>query len=188
MYTKHILKTRIVINIIEKKQKTSLFNWWVVQTKPHNEVLAAGHLHQQGFTTFCPMYQKEIIRGRQVRVTTSPLFPCYLFVLADDTAKQKINMIRSTLGISKLLKIGEIPQLVNSSVIEKIKLLEAEHLLQVSSHYKKNDVVTITSGIYKGLEALYQIDEGLERAVVLLNLLQKETPLTLDKTKLKKIS
>lgn len=163
-------------------------HWWVVQTKPQGEALAIEHLHEQNFTTYCPMYQKETLRGRQVKVTTIPLFARYVFVLADQAAQQTVHMIRSTHGVSQLIKVGEQPTLVKASIIDAIKALETEHLNQVKPHFTSNDKVVISQGIYQGLEAIYQMDEGLERAVVLLNLLQHETRLTLDKTQLKKRS
>jgi transcriptional antiterminator RfaH len=169
-------------------QSTTELNWWVVQTKSEGEVLAIEHLQQQGFTTYCPMYKKEVIRGRQAKVTTTPLFARYVFVLADQLALQTVHTIRSTLGVSQLIKVGEQPTLVKASIIDEIKALETEHLNQVKQHFTSNDKVVISQGIYKGLEAVYQMDDGLERAVVMLNLLQRDTQLTLNKTQLKKNS
>jgi transcriptional antiterminator RfaH len=163
-------------------------SWWVVQTKPQGEALAIEHLHEQNFTTYCPMYQKETIRGRQVKVTTTELFPRYVFVLADQAAQQSVHTIRSTRGVSQLIKVGEQPMLVKASIIETIKALETEHLNQTKHYFKANDEVLITSGLYQGMEAIYQMDKGLERAVVMLNLLQRDTQLTLNKAQLKKSS
>ena len=169
-------------------QPTTDLSWWVVQTKPQGEALAIEHLHEQKLTTYCPMYQKETLRGRQVKVTTTPLFERYVFVLADQAAQQTVHTIRSTRGVSKLIKVGEQPTLIKASIIEAIKALENGHLNKVKQHFTSNDKVVISQGIYKGLEAIYQMDDGLERAVVMLNLLQRDTQLTLNKTQLKKSS
>ena len=177
-----------VIVAMNLDQPTTDLSWWVVQTKPQGESLAIKHLHEQKLTTYCPMYQKETIRGRQVKVTTAPLFARYIFVLADQAAQQTAQTIRSTRGVSQLIKVGEQPTLVKASIIEEIKALETEHLNQTKHYFKVNDEVLITSGLYYGLEAIYQMNDGLERAVVLLNLLQRDTQLTLDKTQLRKSS
>ena len=161
--------------------------WWVVQTKPLAEAIAIEHLHEQKLTTYCPMCLKETIRGRLVKVTPTPLFARYVFVLADQTAQKAIHRIRSTGGVRQLIKVGERPTLVKASIIAEIKALETEHLNQVKPHFTSNDKVVISQGIYQGLEAIYQMDKGLERAVVMLNLLQRETQLTINKTQLKKI-
>ena len=177
-----------VIVAMNLDQPTTELSWWVVQTKPQGEALAIEHLHEQNFTTYCPMYQKETLRGRRAKVTTTPLFARYVFVLEDQAAQQTVHTIRSTRGVSQLIKVGEQPTLVKASIITEIKALETEHLNQTKHYFKANDEVLITSGLYQGLEAIYQMDDGQERAVVMLNLLQRDTQLTLDKTQLKKSS
>jgi transcriptional antiterminator RfaH len=163
-------------------------HWWVVQTKPQGEALAIAHLEQQGMTTYCPMFRQESIRRRQVKVNTVPLFPRYVFVLADLNAKETVHTIRSTAGVSRLIKVGDQPSTVKSDVIDQIRVLEASHLQHIDQHFKADDAVLITDGLYQGLEAVYQMENGMARAVVLLNLLQHPTRLTIDKTQLKKNS
>jgi len=163
-------------------------SWWVVQTKPQSASLAIKHLEQQGMTTYCPLFKQESIRHRQVRVNITPLFPRYVFVLADTNAKETIHTIRSTTGVSRLIKVGDQPSVIKADVIDQIRMLEATHLQNTERYFKADDPVLITGGLYQGLEAVYQMDDGMARAVVLLNLLQHPTRLTIDKTKLKKIS
>ena len=162
-------------------------HWWVVQTKPQAENLAMSHLEQQGMTTYCPMYQKETIHGRQVKTIVIPLFPRYGFVLANPIAQHAVHAIRSTRGVNRLLRVGDMPSTMDASIVDEIRELEAQHLNQTDRYFKPNDEVRITGGLYQGLEAIYQMDKGLERAVVMLNLLQRETQLTINKTQLKKM-
>jgi transcriptional antiterminator RfaH len=162
--------------------------WWVVQTKPQSESLAIEHLEQQGMTTYCPEFKQESIRHRQVRVNITPLFPRYVFVLVDANAKQTAHCIRSTTGVSRLIKVGDQPSEIKADVIDQIRVMEASHLQYIDPYFKADDAVLITGALYQGLEAVYQMDDGVARAVVLLNLLQHPTRLTIDKTKLKKIS
>ena len=163
-------------------------SWWVVQTKPQSESLAMKHLEQQGMTTYCPLFKQESIRHRQVRVNITPLFPRYIFVLGDINAKETIHTIRSTIGVSRLIKIGDQPSVIKTDVIDQIRMLEVSHLQYIDRYFKIDDAVLITDGLYKGFEAVYQMDDGMARAVVLLNLLQHPTRLTIDKTQLKKYS
>lgn len=163
-------------------------HWWVVQTKPQQEALAIEHLEQQGMTIYCPLFKQESMRHRQMQESTIPLFPRYVFVLADDNAKETIHTIRSTIGLSRLIKVGDQPSIVKAEVIKQIKVLEAIHLQYIDPYFKEDDAVLITGGLCQGLEAVYQMDDGVARAVVLLNLLQQPTRLTIDKTQLKKSS
>jgi len=175
-----------VIVVMNLDQPTTKLNWWVVQTKPQAETLAMSHLEQQGMTTYCPMYQKETIHGLQVKTIVTPLFPRYGFVLANQIAQHAVHAIRSTRGVNRLLRVGDMPSTMDASIIDEIRALEAQHQNQTDRYFKSNDEVRITGGLYQGLEGIYQMDEGLERAVVLLSLLQKDTRLTLDKTQLRK--
>ena len=84
---------------------------------------------------------------RQVKVTTTPLFARYVFVLADQAAQQTIHTIRSTRGVDQLIKVGEQPTLVKASIIDKIKALETGHLSQVKQYFTSNDKVVISQGI-----------------------------------------
>ena len=159
-----------------------------MQTKPEQEALAIAHLEQQGMMTYCPKFQQESIRQRQVRIRSVPLFPRYVFVLANGMAQQQMHRIRSTVGVSKLIKIGEAPYTLDATVMQNIMVMEASHLQNTERYFKADDAVLITNGVYQGLEAVYQMDDGMARAVVLLNLLQHPTQLIIDKTQLKKSS
>ena len=163
-------------------------SWWVVQTKPQQEALAIAHLEQQGMMTYCPKFQQESIRQRQVRIRSVPLFPRYVFVLANGVAQQQMHRIRSTVGVSQLIKIGEVPCTLDATVMQNIIVMEASHLQNTERYFKADDAILITGGLYQGLEAVYQMDDGMARAVVLLNLLQHSTRLTIDKAFLKKSS
>ena len=160
----------------------------MVQTKPQHEVIAVTHLEEQGMTTYCPKFQQESIHQRQVKVRAIPLFPRYVFILGDFNAKQTMHTIRSTTGVSRLIKVGDQPSVIKADVIDQIRMLEAGHLQRIDRYFKADDAVLITDGLYQGLEAVYQMDDGMARAVVLLNLLQQPTRLTIDKTQLKKNS
>ena len=162
-------------------------SWWVVHTKPQAEFTAIKNLENQGFSSYCPLFKRESIRGRQLKVITSPLFPRYVFVKANLVAHKKIHLIRSTIGVSQLLKVGERPTKVPCQIIFELKQIESEKLNETKSHFKQGDQVKIRDGLYKDIEAIYLMDDGMNRAVVLLSILNKETPLYTDKKALNKV-
>lgn len=168
--------------MIQKPQN----NWWVVQTKSNREFQAVDQLERQGFTTYCPLFKKEIIKGRRVIIKTLPLFPRYIFIQINELIQERIHVIRSTLGVSQILKIGENLIIAPHSMIDSIREMEKDRLLNHENHFKPGDVIKIKGGIYNGLEAVYQITDGLERAVVLINLIQQETKLNISKNQLAK--
>ena len=162
-------------------------SWWVVQTKPQAEFTARQNLENQGLTCYCPLFKSERIRGRQLKIITSPLFPRYVFVKADLTAHKNVHIIRSTIGVSQLLKIGEVPTKVTCQLIYELKKIESEKLTQAKSYFKPGDIVKIKEGLYQDIEAVYQMNDGMNRAIVLLSIINKETPLRINKKALKKV-
>lgn len=155
--------------------------WWVVKTKPQQEFKADKHLIQQGFITFCPIFKKEIKQKSQFKIKIQPLFMGYIFICADDFAQKNIHLIRSTRGLNSLLKIGESILTVSPEIILTLKLNQNQNTNVVSPHFSSGSSVKIINGIYKGIEAIYQMDNGKDRAIVLLSLIQSQTKLNLRK-------
>lgn len=168
------------------KIETSSYNWWVVHTKPKAEGRVIRELNNQGFTTYCPMYRKENLRVSRMQIKTTHLFPRYVFVQENEHAKKFIHAIRSTYGVHTLLKINERPTLLSAQDVQNLKLIEAQNINNTESYFKSGDVIKITEGLYKGLEGIIHLNDGLERVVVLLNFLNKKTPLSLNKNQLSK--
>ena len=71
--------------------------------------------------------------------------------------------------------------------ILKIKEIEIQQKNHIEAHFKLGEKVKVIKGLYQGIEAIYQMDDGLERAIVLLSILNKKTPLNLNKNQLQKI-
>jgi len=168
------------------KKDEENFVWWVVKTKPQQEFKAEKHLNQQGFITFCPIFNKELKLGNQFTVKLQPLFKGYLFILANDFAQKNVNLIRSTRGINSMLKINETPLFVLPEIIHHLQLNQTQNQSLITPHFTAGSSVKIISGIYKGIEAIYQMDNGADRAIILLSLIQKQTELNLRKQDLQK--
>ena len=160
-------------------------DWWVGVTKPQAEVTAQRHLVEQGFLVYFPRYRRESLRGRQVSIQIVPLFPRYLFIEGGAHAQGQIHTIRSTLGVSRLLKIGEVPMSVPATLVDDLRLLETQQMGVSASPFKAGDRLTIVGGPYAGLAAVYAMDDGLQRGVVLITLLQQATRLRVDKKQLR---
>ena len=168
-----------------KKGKENIV-WWVVRTKPQQEFKAEKNLTQQGFTAFCPIFNKELKRGKQFTIKPQPLFKGYLFILANDFAQKNVYLIRSTRGINSLLKINETLLFVLPEIIYHLQLNQTQNQSLITPHFTAGSSVKIISGIYKGIEAIYQMDNGADRAIVLLSLIHKQTELNLRKQDLQK--
>ena len=161
--------------------------WHLVYTKPRKESLALEKLCEQGLIGYLPLKPVERIRHGKREVLQEPLFQRYLFIQADDRFFLRRHAIRSTPGVSHLLQIGEIDTPVDDELIVFIRSLEAGHQDLVEAYFKPNSVVKITQGIYHDLEAIFVEDQGEQRALLLIQLLQTDTLITIDKHHLSKI-
>ena len=156
-------------------------HWYVIHSKPKQESRALLNLERQGFNCFLPTIPKKRVKHKAFEIIQEPLFSRYLFIELDTTLSGKSwTPIRSTLGVSKLVTFGTEPARVNPVLIELLK--EQENTLAQSpiAQYQPGDIVRIKEGPFKGLEAVYQMDDGEMRALVLIELLQKPTRLQIE--------
>ena len=106
--------------------------WRLVHTKPRQEREARKQLERQGYVVYLPMLQGSRHQRGKVINTATPLFPRYLFIHltagVDDWAP-----IRSTLGVSSLVRFGMEPARVPSRLITDIKAREGAD----GYHHKK---------------------------------------------------
>ncbi len=145
--------------------------WYVIQCKGSESFRAAEHLANQGYEVFHPVLNAQ--RKRQGKLTTvvEPLFPYYLFICLDQIASNW-RPIRSTRGVLRLLTFGDRPVSVPASLVETLRA-QPHRQEGVHSYFSAGEKVTITDGPFKDLEAIFTHCKGEERAIVLLNVLQR---------------
>lgn len=156
-------------------------------TKPLKESYAVEKLTEQGFTVYCPLRPHEKLVRHKPVIKHLPLFPRYLFIEQDKIFTQQQHVLRSTPGVSQLIKQGEMAIKVNDEVIDAIRSLEQSHQSAPESFFTQHEPVKIRDGVYQHLEAIYLQDDGEQRALLLIQLLQKDTILSVEKSSLQKI-
>ena len=104
------------------------------------------------------------------------MFPGYLFVAlelgADDPAP-----IRSTVGCIGLVRFAHAYTPVPRELIESLQAIESE-TNDVEAPFKPGDKVRFVSGPFAGIEAVFDMARGGDRAQVLLQLLGKDQRIT----------
>ena len=149
--------------------------WFAVMAKPRQETTAALQLRRQGYEVILPLLEvRKRQQGKWVLVT-EPLFPGYLFVylvLGQDDP----SPIRSTIGCRGLVRIGAGYVPVPSAVMAPLLSLsttpnEAEVL------FREGDQVAIASGPFAGVQGIFKLTKGSDRAEVLISLLGQERPI-----------
>jgi len=153
----------------ENDSETAL--WYAVATKARDEAIAKANLERQDYQVFLPVISlKKRRRGRWMPVT-EPLFPGYLFVSlvlgADDPAP-----IHSTVGCIGLVRFGQTHTPVPSSFIAALQGA-SEDVLDTPLPFNQGDKVRLIAGPFAGIEAVFDMPRGEDRAQVLLELMGK---------------
>ena len=149
-------------------------NWYLLKTKPRQEIIAKQNLKNQGYEAFCPI--------AKINNQLSVLFPGYLFVQLNKKT-QNWSPINSTKGVSHFVKFGLNFAKVPTSVIEFIKTnqhITAEKLKNLYK-FKSGDKVQITDGAFKNWVAIFKCYKSDERVILLMNLLGHEQSLSIKK-------
>lgn len=159
--------------------------WYVIYTKPREEQRALFNLEAQDYRCFLPMIERETLNRNKIKIVNEPLFPRYLFIhLASTIESKSWGPIRSTPGVSKLLKFGTEPARVDPQLIELLRNRTQALGLVPIKLYSPGTPVKITDGPFKGLDAIFQMTDGESRAIVLIEVLSKITRLHLPVTDL----
>jgi transcriptional antiterminator RfaH len=112
--------------------------------------------------------------------TPEPLFPRYLFIWLDGAVNWM--PIRSTLGVTSLVRFGAEPARVPESVVQAIEDGERATMASASAPraLSAGDAVAIVEGPFAGLRAVYDMPEGEQRAFVFIEMLSKAVRLAMD--------
>ena len=158
--------------------------WYVAYTKPKQELIAQDNLLRQNYNVRLPLVRKIARR----KVTLEPLFPRYIF-LQPSTAEQSLSPVRSTTGVSSIIRFGmELAVLPEGTCQRIMDFAEAqqqgglESLLSLQG-IEVGDKVLIKSGPFAGLEGLVSAI-AKDRVLVLMSLLGKEQPIKFQATDL----
>jgi transcriptional antiterminator RfaH len=164
-------------------------HWYVIHTKPRQEQRALLNLEQQGYECYLPTLTTEKLRKRVLTVVEEPLFARYLFIRLDDSLFGKgWGAIRSTIGVSSLVTFGTESAKVDERLIEALRAQKDVLCSQPQRLFAQGERVLIADGPFAGIEAIYQMNDGESRAMVLIELLRKPTKLKISPASLRKIS
>lgn len=160
--------------------------WYLLYTKPRQEKRALQHLQNQAYEVYLPLIQVEKIRQGVRCLVEEALFPRYLFVQLDEAGSQSWAPIRSTVGVSQLVKFGHRFAEVSQDLVAWVQ--DHTKVMKLAPELKQGDVVTITEGPFRGMDAIFKTYDGEKRAILLLNLLTKMTEANFGLNWIKKAS
>ena len=153
-----------------------------MHTKPSSEQVAATHLARQGFETYLPRLKHRALKGARWAERVVALFPRYVFIRLD-VLTQALAPVRSTRGVSGVVRFGEEAAVVPDGVIDTLfRRADPETGLHHLSDRRptRGSAVSVVGGALAGLEGIFERDLGDERAVILLSLLGRSTPVCVN--------
>jgi len=145
-------------------------SWYLIHSKPQQETTAAEQLDRQGFHTFLPRMRRQVRHAGHWRQKVEAMFPRYLFVQLDaDT--QDWAPIRSTVGVSTLVRFGNRPACVPEALVEDLReRADAESIVATDTRadFNPGQRVRIIDGPFAGLEGIIQARTARDRVDLLL--------------------
>ena len=167
--------------ICNTSKQNQIRSWYLVVTKPQSEFKAQENLLRQGYEIYFPLVQTSCRRNGKIVNRTEAFFPRYLFI---NLNKETDNWapIRSTFGVAGLVRFGGVPAVVPEKMVANLKSNENEFGLQSleKKELKLGDKVEIIDGPLVGHKAVYQRMKSTERVSVLLDIVGKNTKVTLS--------
>lgn len=140
-----------------------------MQCKPKQDFRALENLQYQGYECLLPIHEIERLRNGQWLRQEEPLFPGYLFIELD-TLQDNWMPIRSTRGVSQIVRFGANPLPVPVEVIDHLRHKKT----QLDHELLPGEKVLVDWSGTSGIEAIFLAKDGTERVLLLLNLLQRE--------------
>jgi transcription antitermination factor NusG len=153
-------------------------HWYAVHTCANHEKRVANQLHEREVEHFLPLYHSAR-RWSDRRVELDlPLFPGYVFVRLELTARLRVLQIPS---VVRLVGFGGLPVALPDSEMEILRAALSKRLpAEPHPFLTVGRRVRITGGAFAGLEGILKKKKGSLRAVVSLSLIQRSVAVDVD--------
>ena len=156
--------------------------WYLIYTKPRQEGVAKTNLERQGYAIYLPLAYEYRRRHDKRARTIAPLFPRYLFIeltqYLDNWAP-----IRSTLGVSTLVRFGMEPAVVPGDLVETLQArVGPEGVIDLTATvgFKPGSRVRIAEGGMTGYEGIFLAKASHDRVIILLDIVGKQVRVQVD--------
>jgi transcriptional antiterminator RfaH len=174
-----LLEMQNSIQAADETVTSDVSSWYLVHTKPRQEVVALNNLVRQGYHCYLPTLHVEKIRRRKIEVVVEPLFQRYLFIRLNDSGSGKSwSPIRSTVGVSQLVRFGNTTSKVSDDLVQLLHDRESGKCVQ--KLFQHGDAVEIMEGAFAGVSAIFQTQDAERRSIILLDILGRSTQLKVD--------
>ncbi|MCK7551547.1 transcription/translation regulatory transformer protein RfaH [Marinobacter goseongensis] len=151
--------------------------WYALQHKPAQGDRALDNLQNQGITCFYPKITVEKIKAGKRSKKLEALFPGYLFVHLEQTDPMWAKL-RSTRGVLRVVGFAGKPAAIGDEVIQHIE--DSLHAVADVGGIKPGQPVELSDGPFQGIDAIFKAYDGEERAIVLIQFMQKQQAISVS--------
>lgn len=152
----------------------SLSTWFLIYTKPKQEKVAETNLVRQGYRVYLPYVQLSKRRQGGYQMISEPMFPPYLFIYLNPISDNWAP-IRSTKGVTSLVRFGGMPAKVPTPLIEFLMKNQENKPSSEPTvpEFKQGESIQILDGVMAGYQGLFEAKSGTKRVTVLLDIVGK---------------
>jgi transcriptional antiterminator RfaH len=155
-------------------------SWFLIYCKALQDAKAEKNLLRQGYKVFRPtiLATKSKTGQKDCHIFES-LFPRYLFVNVDPNI-QSIAPILSTYGVARFVKFGDSYAYASDYLINKIKT-DVERISrqkETSNLLREGEEILVQGHGFDQVKAIFSNSCGDQRAMILMDILGKQSRLT----------
>jgi transcriptional antiterminator RfaH len=164
-------------------------SWYVIYTRPRQEVRAESNLKAWGIETYLPKIRED--RGNRYTGDRSwlikPLFLRYFF--ARFRFKSLGPKIRYTRGVQEIVSFGETPTPIDDEIIKLIQSQQDElGYVKLEDGIAPGDEIVVKDGVFKGIHGIFERSlSNSDRVVILLKAIQFQARIIVDRDALRKV-
>jgi len=152
--------------------------WWALYTRHQHEKVVAEMLVAKGFEVFLPLYQSVRSWKDRKKVTSLPLFPCYVLVRPDIDRRFQIV---STPGVHMILSQGGRDSAVPESDIEAIRwCVQGSFRVEPHPFLRCGERVRVIRGSLQGLEGILIRKKNIYRLIISVDMLAQSVSVELS--------
>lgn len=168
--------------------------WFCAQTRENGEYVAETEMRRVGLTVYLPQFRREYLHHRRKVLITRqfPLFPDYLFLVADKLDWVALATCKGLEREPILRDINRKPLFIDGAIIDKIRNSEEcgefDELRTAPARLHVGEKIKIADGALSGMEGpLSRVKSG-KHVQMLISLFNTQVPVTASLAKLQKAS
>ena len=121
-----------------------------------------------------PRYFFLCCARRRLKVTLSPLFPCYLFARFD--LRRDYFTVKYTAGVHGLVSAGREPLAVPAAIVEDLRQRGSDGAVELPRKaFGRGERVKVVGGPFRGFDAIFErYLSSSERVAILLEAIQAQ--------------